>query len=168
MENSKDKNIVEDENEIDINNDTNENLIVKIYYYIKQFKFYLTPIFLSVYAIIYGIQFVFRTREAYRTSELYIALSKFMDLQIYGVFLLVSGFCIGISLFLNKYIGRPFLIVGSFISFVLFFIYAVISLDSAGMQSTMIIRIVFSFVNLFLAIFTFLEMKVENIIDVRK
>lgn len=146
-------------------NEEFDTLMVKIFYYIKQYKYFITPLFLSIYSLIYGIQFIFRTREAYRTSDVYISLARFMDLQIYGIFLLIAGLCIAFSLFLSKNISRPLMIIGSFINFLLFLVYAIISAYSAGMQSTMIIRITFAFFNLFFAVFTFLEMKVDSLIN---
>lgn len=145
-----------------------EEVLLKTFYYLKQFKYYLTAMFLAIYSFIYGIQFIFRTREAYKTSDIYIAINNFIDLQIYGTFMLIAGICLGVSLFFNKYVSRPLMIIGAFINFILFLIYAIIATYSAGMQSTVALRITFAIFNLFFAVFTALEMKVDNLINERK
>lgn len=158
------------------NNDREDNLsaeeanslVIKLYYFLKQFKYYITPIFLAVYSLVYGFQFVFRTREAYRTSDIYVAISNFMDLKTYGVFLIIGGLSISASLFLDNFMTKPLMTIGAFINFALFLIYAILSLDSAGMQSTIILKIFVSFLNLFFAVFTILEMRMESIINGRK
>jgi len=158
------------------NNDREDNLsveeanslVIKLYYFLKQFKYYITPIFLAVYSLIYGFQFVFRTREAYRTSDIYVAISHFMDLKTYGVFLIIGGLALVASLFLDNFMTKPLMTIGAFINFALFLIYAILSLDNAGMQSTIILKIVFSFLNLFFAVFTILEMRMESIINGRR
>ncbi|QQM14583.1 hypothetical protein CPT_MarsHill_049 [Staphylococcus phage MarsHill] len=158
------------------NNDREDNLsveeanslVIKLYYFLKQFKYYITPIFLSVYSLVYGFQFVFRTREAYRTSDIYVAISNFMDLKTYGVFLIIGGLALAASLFLDNFMTKPLMTIGAFINFALFLIYAILSLDSAGMQSTIILKIFISFLNLFFAVFTILEMRMESIINGRR
>lgn len=145
-----------------------EDFIIKAFYYLKQFKFYLTPMFFSIYSFIYGIQFIFRTKEAYRTSDIYVAISAFMNLQTYGYFLMTASIIMGISLFFNSNVGRSLLALGAFINFILFLFYAIIATYSAGMQSTVALRVTFAFFNLFLAIFSILELKVDNIVNERK
>ncbi|QPI17038.1 hypothetical protein [Staphylococcus phage vB_StaM_SA1] len=145
-----------------------KSLIFKLYFYINQFKYYITPIFLAIYSLIYGFQFAFRTREAYRTSDIYVAISQFMDLRSYGIFLIVGGLCFAVSLFLENNIAKPTMTIGSFINFTLFLIYTIISLDTAGMQSTIMIHLTFSILNLFFFILSIVNMRVESIINGRK
>ena len=148
-----------------LDDNNNKKEIMLLLNGINKFKFTLLPGFLSIYSIIYGIQFIFRTREAYKVSNLYISLSNFMDLRVFGILLIIAGALIISSLFLGKIISRPFVIIGCVINFGLWLIYVFISADNSAMQSTVTIKILISSFNLFIAIATLAEMKIESMIN---
>ena len=84
-----------------------------------------------------GLEWVVRSNEVLKnSSDIYIKLSQFMDIDTLGWLLIIASIILFLSVFVKKETGYILLIIGGFSVGTCFLMYGMISVETATLLST--------------------------------
>ena len=97
----------------------------------------LLIVLVSVLGFMRGLEWVVRSNEVLKdSSDIYIKLSQFMDINTLGWLLIIGSIVLFISVFVKKETGYILLVIGGFSVGTCFLMYGMISVETATLLST--------------------------------
>lgn len=98
---------------------------------------HLLVVLISVLGFMRGLEWVVRSSEVLRnSSDIYVKLSQFMDIDTLGWLLIIASIVLFLSVFVKKEAGYILLIIGGFSVGTCFLMYGMVSVENATLIST--------------------------------